>query len=72
VKHLFKLDIFTGSCIWLIIATIAKMPVSATHSIVGSTVGFALVAHGTEGIQWRKLGMIGWLCFIYILVMFLI
>jgi len=47
-----------GSCVWLIAATLLRLPVSATHSIVGSTVGFALVAHGARGIQWYKLGMI--------------
>jgi sodium-dependent phosphate transporter len=47
-----------GSCVWLIAATLLRLPVSATHSIVGSTVGFALVAHGARGIHWYKLGMI--------------
>lgn len=42
----------SGSCVWLIAATLLRLPVSATHSIVGSTVGFALVAHGARGIQW--------------------
>jgi phosphate/sulfate permease len=48
----------TGSCVWLIAATLLRLPVSATHSIVGATVGFALVAHGAKGIRWYKLGMI--------------
>lgn len=47
-----------GSCVWLIAATLLRLPVSATHSIVGSTVGFALVVHGARGIHWNKLGMI--------------
>jgi len=48
----------SGSCVWLIVATLLRMPVSATHSIVGATIGFALVAHGAKGINWIKLGTI--------------
>jgi len=48
----------SGSCVWLIAATLLRLPVSATHSIVGSTVGFALVVHGAKGIHWAKLGLI--------------
>ncbi len=36
-----------ASCaIWLIIATIFGMPVSGTHSIVGATLGMAIVSKG--------------------------
>jgi len=38
------------------------MPVSGTHSIVGATVGFALVAHGAGGVDWKKLGFISKFC----------
>ncbi|XP_021377454.1 sodium-dependent phosphate transporter 1-like [Mizuhopecten yessoensis] len=48
----------SGSCVWLMAATILKLPVSTTHSIVGATVGFALVAHGIKGINWQKIGLI--------------
>jgi len=47
-----------GSCVWLFIATVFKMPVSGTHSIVGATVGFALVAHGAGGVDWKQFGLI--------------
>lgn len=48
----------SGSCIWMLVATMMRMPVSGTHSIVGATMGFALVAHGTLGVNWKKIGMI--------------
>ena len=47
-----------GGAAWLFIATVAKMPVSTTHSIVGATLGFSIVMKGLKGIMWGKVGQI--------------
>lgn len=44
-----------GSAVWLLVATYFRLPVSATHSVVGATVGFGLVAHGAKGLQYMQL-----------------
>lgn len=44
-----------GSAIWLLVATYFKLPVSATHSVVGATVGFGLVSQGAKGVQYMQL-----------------
>ncbi|KAF5270488.1 hypothetical protein FQA39_LY08366 [Lamprigera yunnana] len=52
------LSTLLGSAIWLIVATFLKMPISGTHSIVGASIGFSLVARGTQGLHWTTLGTI--------------
>lgn len=54
-----SLSALSGTGIWLIVATFFNLPVSGTHSVVGATMGYALVAHGLKGIQWKTFGMIG-------------
>jgi len=43
---------------WLLVASYKGWPVSTTHSIVGSIVGFAIVGIGVDAVQWGKVGMI--------------
>uniref|UniRef100_A0A5K3FBV5 Phosphate transporter n=2 Tax=Mesocestoides corti TaxID=53468 RepID=A0A5K3FBV5_MESCO len=47
-----------GSCIWLLLATLFKLPVSGSHSIVGAVIGFSLVRFGKDGVNWSKVGEI--------------
>ena len=54
-SHIFAV----GSSVLLLGATFLKLPVSASHSIVGATVGFSLVCRGDEGLNWTVLGFIG-------------
>ncbi|XP_071803909.1 sodium-dependent phosphate transporter 2-like isoform X2 [Asterias amurensis] len=47
-----QLSALTSACIWLMIATIIGIPVSASHSIVGASLGFHLVLFSGEGVDW--------------------
>jgi PiT family inorganic phosphate transporter len=47
-----------ASGIWLNLATFLGLPISTTHSIVGSIVGFGLVVGGVAAINWGKLGSV--------------
>ncbi|XP_060598753.1 sodium-dependent phosphate transporter 2-like [Ruditapes philippinarum] len=54
----FMVAALSGSCIWMLVASLLKLPVSATHSLVGATIGFSLVAHSASGVNWKQLSYI--------------
>ncbi len=45
-----------SSAIWLMVASAKGWPVSTTHSIVGSIVGFALAGISVDAVNWGKIG----------------
>ncbi|KAM8938880.1 sodium-dependent phosphate transporter 2 isoform 1-T1 [Pelodytes ibericus] len=50
-----EVSAMVGSAAWQLIASFLKLPISGTHCIVGSTIGFSLVAIGTHSVQWMQL-----------------
>uniref|UniRef100_A0A183CER7 Phosphate transporter n=1 Tax=Globodera pallida TaxID=36090 RepID=A0A183CER7_GLOPA len=48
-----QLAILGGGSAWLMTATLLRLPVSSTHSIVGAILGFTLVMNGLEGVSWK-------------------
>lgn len=50
-----EVSAMVGSAVWQLIASFLRLPISGTHCIVGSTIGFSLVAIGPKGVQWMEL-----------------
>ncbi len=44
--------------LWVLLATFTGLPVSSTHSIVGSIVGFGIVAGGVSVVNWSNMSSI--------------
>lgn len=44
--------------VWLQLASYLGLPVSTTHSIVGSVVGFGVIVGGLDAIKWENVGFI--------------
>lgn len=53
-----EVSAMTGAAVWQLIATFLGLPVSGTHSIVGACIGFSVVAVGSAGVNWSKLGFV--------------
>ena len=47
-----------SAALWVSFATWKSLPVSTTHSIVGSMVGFGIIAGGFSVVNWGKLGAV--------------
>ncbi|MFO7803487.1 MAG: anion permease [Desulfovermiculus sp.] len=45
-----------AAALWVFIATLTALPVSSTHSIIGSILGFGLIAMGPGVVNWLVLG----------------
>jgi PiT family inorganic phosphate transporter len=52
------LSALLAAALWVSFATWKSLPVSTTHSIVGSMIGFGIMAGGTQVINWVKLGAV--------------
>ena len=48
------LSALLAAAVWLTIASRFGWPVSATHSIVGAIIGFAMIAIGFEAVHWEE------------------
>ena len=64
--HMFIIGMFAAllaASSWLIIATIYGLPVSTTHTIVGSVLGFGIASVGPWRIAWYNLFeiVLGWI-----------
>lgn len=52
------LSALLAAALWVSFATWKSLPVSTTHSIVGSMIGFGIMAGGLKVIHWMKLGAV--------------
>jgi len=52
------LSALVSAALWLTIASWMGWPVSTTHSIIGSIVGFAIVGIGMDAVNWSKISTI--------------
>jgi phosphate/sulfate permease len=49
---IFPLAVASGAAAWVILASLAGLPVSTTHALTGAIVGVALLAGGVASVSW--------------------
>lgn len=54
-----SLTVILSACLWITFCTWRGLPVSTTHSIVGSVLGYGLIKGGIGGVNWNIFGGIG-------------
>ena len=47
-----------AAAIWATLSTWKEMPISTTHSIIGSLMGFGIIAGGIGSVNWVKIGSV--------------
>jgi len=47
-----------AAAIWVTLSTWKSMPISTTHSIIGSLMGFGIIAGGFSAVQWTEVGKV--------------
>jgi PiT family inorganic phosphate transporter len=47
-----------AAALWVTLSTWKEMPISTTHSIIGSLMGFGLIAGGVSSVHWDKVGSV--------------
>ncbi len=60
-SHLLLLGFIASllaAAFWVTISTWKSMPISTTHSIIGSLMGFGLIAGGISSVMWDKIGAV--------------
>ncbi len=55
---LAMLSVLLSAGVWLNLATLSGLPVSASHTVVGALAGVGLVAAGADVVNWGALGQI--------------
>lgn len=55
IPSTLTLAILSGTCLWVLFASMTGLPVSTTHALTGSLIGAGLLAFGSEGLIWATL-----------------